>query len=387
MKFFISTTILRKPVVLVTAGGLLAWGAVASAELTVTPTTNAVVLADALLAADGTGVTNVTVALTTHSTNTAVSSGTYHLTSPIPSTYGLTTDGIVLSTGNAADYSTGPNSTNANNTSYGAAASSTANTLLGPISGSVSNYDVTTLTLTFDVQPGVTNLHVSFVFGSEEFPEGILAEKDGFGIYWNGVNIALVNGFRVTSRHATMNAVAGTELDGVLAPHANPVITLQFPVVAGSTNNTLTFLIGDSNDDVTDSTVYLTSLGATQVATNGPDLSGTWLPVTTKCKTKKGITTCKVKARLQIANAGTTPSPTARVHYFLSNDNVLDDADQFLKQVATGKIKPGKLKKKTLSASRLGIVTGQYLIAVIDAENAVAESNENNNVVVFGPIP
>jgi subtilase family serine protease len=32
-------------------------------------------------------------------------------------------------------------------------------------------------------------------------------------------------------------------------------------------------------------------------------------------------------------------------------------------------------------------VSGQYVVAVVDAGNAVAENDEGNNRVVFGPLP
>ena len=60
-----------------------------------------------------------------------------------------------------------------------------------------------------------------------------------------------------------------------------------------------------------------------------------------------------------------------------------------MKQVATGTIKVGKSKTKTFSYTLPleETASGEYIIAVIDADNTVAESNESNNYVVFGPIP
>jgi subtilase family serine protease len=31
--------------------------------------------------------------------------------------------------------------------------------------------------------------------------------------------------------------------------------------------------------------------------------------------------------------------------------------------------------------------SGQFILAVIDADNTVVECDENNNVIVFGPVP
>ena len=49
----------------------------------------------------------------------------------------------------------------------------------------------------------------------------------------------------------------------------------------------------------------------------------------------------------------------------------------------------GKSKTKTLSYSLPAgeIASGKFIIAVIDADNTIAESDEDKNYVVFGPIP
>ncbi len=107
------------------------------------------------------------------------------------------------------------------------------------------------------------------------------------------------------------------------------------------------------------------------------------------CKVKTTGTTCKVKGPLVVQNNGTSDAPRSFVRYYLSTDNQFDVTDTLLKQVATGTVKHGRPKKKTLSA-RLPIDvsgSGKFIIAVIDADNTVAECDENNNNIVFGPLP
>ncbi|NJD69882.1 MAG: hypothetical protein FIA90_14755 [candidate division NC10 bacterium] len=50
---------------------------------------------------------------------------------------------------------------------------------------------------------------------------------------------------------------------------------------------------------------------------------------------------------------------------------------------------PGQVQGKSLSAMLPPGTTasGQYVIAVLDAANVIAEQDETNNVIVFGPMP
>ena len=70
-----------------------------------------------------------------------------------------------------------------------------------------------------------------------------------------------------------MAYVTGTELNGVLAPGGNIVMTFTVPVAQNSTGNTLTFIIGDSSDSYVDSTAYIANLHATCVGGGGAGMS------------------------------------------------------------------------------------------------------------------
>jgi len=119
-----------------------------------------------------------------------------------------------------------------------------------------------------------------------------------------------------------------------------------------------------------------------------PDLTGQWSSLTQTCKITK-TTKCKITGSLNIQNAGTLNTPSSKVNFYLSDDANYNEGDAFLKSVSTGNIKAGASKTKKLSCS-LPVgenASGKYIIAVIDAENGVTESNEGNNQIVFGPIP
>jgi hypothetical protein len=127
------------------------------------------------------------------------------------------------------------------------------------------HYDVTELIINFDMQPGFDHVAFNVVFGSEEYPEFVDSPYiDGFGMFLNGSNVAFVGGLPVNIRHPSMAALTGTELDGVLAPGNNPLLT--FAGAVGPSGNILRFIVADTSDGILDTTVYFSSLeGVPQV--------------------------------------------------------------------------------------------------------------------------
>ena len=240
--------------------------------LSVSPEVDPQVLVDTLVGTS-TGIVVTGFTLTTPTAaGTAVSTGVYSAGGIAP--YGLFGDGIVLSTGDVADYGSGPNLTPDQSTAFSFAPDFTQDVLLDPITGGLDDhFDVTRLDISFDLLPGFDTLFFNTVFGSEEFPEFVpLGFFDGFGIYLNGSapgdNIAFVGGLPVSIAHPDFAAVPGTELDGVLAPGGNPLLTFQAFIGDGVAGNTITFIIADLIDPIYDATVYIASLGA--VRPTGP---------------------------------------------------------------------------------------------------------------------
>lgn len=221
--------------------------------LVITQNTNA----NALAAAVTSGTSGLTVTGATLSGNTssgAASSGTYTNAS---NTYGIGS-GIVLSSGNVSNYGDGPNSSGSTTTSYGTNGTVAQQALLQPLQNGNFALDVTQLDVTFNSTTG--SVFFLVVFGSEEFPVFVGSSFiDGFGLFLNGVNIALTGGFPVNINHPDFAALGGTELNGILAPGGNPV--LLFSGAANPTGNTLTFIIGDAADGSLDTTAYIASLG------------------------------------------------------------------------------------------------------------------------------
>jgi hypothetical protein len=276
-----------------------AWLAAGSAAhaITVTATQDTNALIGALLGGGGTGihVTGVTLAGHQDSVNfgvpelpllaTLTSSGTYTNAS---GTYGIG-PGVVLGTGGVeggsimgiqfiGGYGDGPNTADSNGWAFGSTfpitdddqpgipTTAAQDILLDPLTGIDPNtnqpyphFDATELLIAFDMEPGFDSVSFNVVFGSEEFPEFVGSPFiDAFGLFLNGANIAFVGGKPVNIDHPDMDEVAGTELDGILAPGGNPVLT--FSGAANPTGNTLRFIVTDTSDGVLDTTVYFSAL-------------------------------------------------------------------------------------------------------------------------------
>lgn len=250
--------------------------------------------------------------------------------------YGLPQEGVVLSTGNVADYGAGPNLFGGNLFPFeggeefpgGDVFAAAAVDVPAPAAANVPAFDAQDL-LPQVVDPefeyfDIAHLSIDFeadeagtitffgVFGSEEFPFANGSDViDGFGLFANGVNVAVVNDETITAEHSdflgarpvldflppidgefpfeegggpvldeveTLNEtlepgdprlalVTGTELNGVIAPDVDPILRFDVPVVAGA--NTIDIIIADTGDDVVDSTVYLSSLQPQEFDLNG----------------------------------------------------------------------------------------------------------------------
>ncbi len=233
--------------------------------LIVSRETNAQNLVNTLVGtAPGIVVTNVSLTAPP-AAGAAVSTGIYSAGGVAP--YGIFGDGIVLSTGDVADYGSGPNNSTSQTTSFDPVQDTSQDVLLDPITGGlIGHFDVTRLDIDFDLLPGFDTLFFNVVFGSEEFPVFVNSIFDGFGIFLNGTaptdNIAFVAGQPVNISHPDFAAVPGTELNGVLNTGGNPTQTFQAQIGNGATGNRITFIIADFADSIFDTTAYIASLGA-----------------------------------------------------------------------------------------------------------------------------
>jgi hypothetical protein len=229
--------------------------------IAVTQQVDAIILAQALLARGESCVVIQAATLSGHTLGTATSSGTFTNVSGTYGNIGGDAGGIVLSSGNVSDYGDGPNLFTDQSTFYGPLETPEQKILLDQVTGPADHYDVTRLDLIFDMQAGCDTISVDVTFGSEEYPEFVGSPfVDGLGVFVDDTDLAFVNALPVNINHPAFAAIAGTELDGVLAPGENPVLTFSRFVGAATTGHKLTVIICDTNDEIYDSTAFLAKL-------------------------------------------------------------------------------------------------------------------------------
>jgi hypothetical protein len=132
------------------------------------------------------------------------------------------------------------------------------------------------------------------------------------------------------------------------------------------------------------------TLSVTMNLASGPDLSGSWsIPLTQACRKTGKNQRCTLKGTFTVKNIGNKDASSTYVKFYLSGNSTYEDEDSQLKQIATGKLKPGKSKviNFNLNLATNQTATGKYVITVIDKDNLVAEIDENNNQIIYGPIP
>ena len=252
---------------------LIALCASQAQALTVTPTDSAMTLAQTLfLNAPGVTVLGATLPSGVFATSSSADPSQVGTYANASGTYGLPTNGIVLSTGNVRDYGDGPNNDQGWTTDYTGtttAADQPQQDLLFPITGKDAHFDAVQLDISFLTDIAIASVTFFAAFGSDEFPEWVnTAFNDGFGLYVNGTNVASAiqtgggSALPINIDHPDMAAMPGTELDGMLAPNGNPVLRFDVPVLSGAENR-FQIILADASDGVLDTTIYLSSFFAT----------------------------------------------------------------------------------------------------------------------------
>jgi YD repeat-containing protein len=106
-----------------------------------------------------------------------------------------------------------------------------------------------------------------------------------------------------------------------------------------------------------------------------PDLRGEWSGVSVK----QNRTNYEISGKLTVfSDDGKAASVSAKV--YLSDDDNYDASDTLLGSVSIGTINANSSKAKALKYKVTANPSSKYLIAVIDPDGKVPESNENNNV-------
>jgi hypothetical protein len=123
----------------------------------------------------------------------------------------------------------------------------------------------------------------------------------------------------------------------------------------------------------------------------GPDLIGAWKSDVSEKITASGQ--ARLKGVFTLTNQSPT-QPTASgsfVRFYLSKTDKLTDQDKAIGEEAPfGIIPPKGSVKLTLRDAKLAkgaSASGKYVIAVIDPDDQVKETDKTNNTVVYGPLP
>ncbi|MCC6724097.1 MAG: hypothetical protein IT258_06265 [Saprospiraceae bacterium] len=221
-----------------------------------------------------------------------------------------------------------------------------------------ANASLNVMSQLLQVQGGNTYLLTAFVKKGSSSATGFMRVN-----YFNASNTQLGS-----STDAVASGTAWQQLSLTLAP---PVGTTQADVqfVAGPPSSGLCFMV----DDVC---LVLTSTG-TQ-----PDLTLADLQIPTASVVAGAILSYNFDA----SNAGTAAVPgNFTIKSYISTDQTLSSNDVQDGNINTGNYAAGFSVQNVPGASTIpaSLAAGQYyLIVKIDGDNAIAESNENNNTVV-----
>lgn len=125
-------------------------------------------------------------------------------------------------------------------------------------------------------------------------------------------------------------------------------------------------------------------------AMDGPDLTGQWESLIQTCKGAGAKQKCKLRGTFVVANTGALQAGGSTLSLYLSTDDVFDAGDILLKQMAISSVAAGgevgvAVKKVKLEKGTNG--SGKFIIAVLDDGDGVAEIDESNNAIAFGPLP
>ena len=125
----------------------------------------------------------------------------------------------------------------------------------------------------------------------------------------------------------------------------------------------------------------------------GADLVGTWTPNVVEKTTAAGRVKLKLKGTFSVTNqsTGQATSAGAVVRLYLSADSKLDTGDVRLgTDIPFGVLAPGATVDVALGNVKLPVGTaasGMYVIAVIDPDHTIKETDYTNNTVAAGPLP
>jgi hypothetical protein len=114
-----------------------------------------------------------------------------------------------------------------------------------------------------------------------------------------------------------------------------------------------------------------------------PGLTGLWTEVALSCR-GASENRCVVTGTFTVINPSLGATPRVVVRFYLSDDQLLDGADDLIAETAVKPLDMNESQVRKLNVPLSDGVNGfgRFLIAFVDAEDIVVESNEANNIIV-----
>jgi hypothetical protein len=120
--------------------------------------------------------------------------------------------------------------------------------------------------------------------------------------------------------------------------------------------------------------VMVTQIGA------GPDLTGKWVSL------NSSHIWCLIRANFKVENLGTQDAKSFSLYFYLSEDATLDGTDMRIGNRSVDSLGAGQAKDIILKTKYPNSTAYTYIIAQVDAGNAVSETDETNNIIASWPL-
>lgn len=203
-------------------------------------------------------------------------------------------------------------------------------------------------------------------------------------------------GVTFVSTTSTQSLCSGTStitctLDTLASGTSVSITIVGRPADTGGISNTASVSSDEADPTLANNiAVAVTTVTAiSSSAPDGPDLIGSWQSLTQTCKGAEAKRKCKLRGTFRVENQGNQTAPSTSLQFYLSSDSFFDDSDTWLNTSTTSKLKPGRTKKRNLKIQLPtgSTASGQFIIAVLDGNNTVSESNEGNNTISSVSLP
>jgi hypothetical protein len=118
-------------------------------------------------------------------------------------------------------------------------------------------------------------------------------------------------------------------------------------------------------------------------------LAAQWEGLTQTCNSKQKRLRCRVNGSLRVMNTGADRAAKFVTRFFFSDGPTLNAGYVVLKDKKISGLNAGSEQRINVDLRLPSGVSGsgKFIVAFIDADAQVAEGDEANNSVVFGPLP